>query len=70
MVTSSKSLDELIDLKSKIIFWKSDSKKSVTAQVLLFGGALRSGFRKWYNPVRWFRGDFYVEYISPERIYK
>ncbi len=42
----------------------------ITEQLIVGGGGFRTGVRKWYNPMRWIRGELYIEYIPPERIYK
>jgi hypothetical protein len=39
-------------------------------RVALCGGAVRSGYRRWYNPLRYFKGIYYIKYISPKRIWK
>ena len=43
--------------------------KSMSSAVLNYG-AVKAGIRKWYNPMRYLKGEFYTIYISPERFYK
>ena len=39
-------------------------------KITLNGGAVKNGYRKWWNPMRWVKGIVYIKYISPKKLYK
>lgn len=38
---------------------------------IIYGTAVsKLGCRKWYNPVRWLKGKYYIKCINPGEVYK
>jgi hypothetical protein len=33
-------------------------------------GIVKVGIRKWYNPLRWFKGKIYKKHVSLRRVFK
>jgi hypothetical protein len=45
-------------------------KRKAMEDCLMYGtGILITGYRKWYNPMRWIKGLMYEKRVNPEKFY-
>ncbi len=45
-------------------------KKAVKDSLIHGTGFLKTGTRKWYNPLRWIKGLVYQKYVSLKEVFK
>ncbi len=46
-------------------------REKAEKDALVYGtGIVKCGIRKWWNPVRWFKGKHFRKHVSLEQVFK
>lgn len=48
----------------------SDDQKTIKSALAYGTGIIKTGIRKWYNPMRWIKGKVYQKFVSLKEVFK